>query len=346
MRVPASVSQGRCAVWEEPIGPGGVRLRDRPVQDPPPGHVRVRVRAAGLNHLDLWVVTGTQRVEPPRVISADGAGVVEASSSPDWAPGDEVICYPVAACWRCEHCRAGMQVHCNQFAVLGEHADGLACEWIQVPAASLFAKPERLTWHEAAALPLAYLTAWRMLTTRAQLGAGQTLLVVGGSGAVGTAAIRIGVHLGATVLTTTRTPDKYDQLRQIGAAHTFASSGFSRSVLEATDGAGVDVVLDHVGAATFDESLRSAGLGGRIVTCGATAGMLAQVNLPRVFVRHLSVLGSTTGTAAEFGDLVKAAAQGLRPVVARTFPLDGVREALTAVENCDQVGKVVLDCVV
>ena len=345
MRVPPVVSQGRCAVWEEPIGPPGVRIRERATVDPPPGHVRVRVRAAGLNHLDLWVVTGTQRVTPPRVISGDGAGVVEASATPDWEPGDEVLFYPVAACWRCAQCRAGQQVHCGQFAVLGEHADGAACEWIQLPAQSLFRKPEMLSWAEAAALPLAYLTAWRMLVTRARLRAGETLVVVGGGGAVGSAAIRIGAHLGAAVLTTSRTEDKYPELRALGAAHAFSSAGFSRSVLDVTDGRGADVVLDHVGAATFDESMRSAALGGRIVTCGATTGMVTQLNLPRVFVRHLSILGSTTGNADEFGDLVVAAGRGLKPVVAREYPLTEVREALDDVERSARVGKVVLNCV-
>ena len=315
------VSQGRCAVWEEPVGPPGVRLRRRAVVEPPPGHVRVRVRAAGLNHLDLWVVTGAQRVQPPRVIAADGAGVVEASGAPDWTPGDEVVLYPVAACWRCQRCRAGQQVHCAQFAVLGEHADGTACDQVQVPARNLYRRPRRLSWQETAALPLAYLTAWRMLATRARLCAGETLLVVGGSGAVGTAAILIGRHLGATVLATTRSSERSAQLRALGAAHTFPSAGFSRSVLEVTEGGGADVVLDHVGAATFDESLRSAALGGRIVTCGATTGLMTQVNLPRLFVRHLGILGSTTGNAEEFCALVEAADQGLRPIVAREFPL-------------------------
>ncbi|HJQ03549.1 MAG TPA: zinc-binding dehydrogenase [Jatrophihabitans sp.] len=344
MRAPIVVSQGQCAVWEEPVGPAGVHLRERAIVEPPNGQVRVRVRAAGLNHLDVWVVTGAQRVQPPRVIAADGAGVVEASGSPDWTPGDEVICYPVAACGVCTRCRVGQHVHCAQFAVLGEHSDGAACELVQVPSRNLYRKPATLNWDEAAALPLAYLTAWRMLTTRAQLRQGETLLVVGGSGAVGTAAILIGRHLGATVLATSRDPDKRAELVSLGASHTFSSTGFSRSVLEVTDAAGADVVVDHVGAATFDESLRSAAVGGRVVTCGATTGVMSQVNLPRLFARHLSILGSTTGNADEFGALVAAAGAGLRPVVAASYPMGQVQAALTAVQQGTQIGKVVLSC--
>ncbi|MEV6596479.1 zinc-binding dehydrogenase [Actinoplanes sp. NPDC051346] len=345
MAVPLTLSQGRCAVWEEPLGPSGVRMRRRPVVDPPAGHVRVRLQAAALNHLDLWVASGTQRVTPPRVIAADGAGVVEASGSPEWAPGDQVVVYPVAACWRCAPCRRGEQAHCTEFAVLGEHADGTACERIQVQAHSLHRRPAGLSWAETAALPLAYLTAWRMLVTRARLSAGETLLVIGGSGAVGTAAILIGRYLGARVLTTSRSDAKAEQLRALGAEHVFSSaSGFARSVLDVTDGAAADVVLDHVGGATFDEALRAAAIGGRIVTCGATAGAAAQLNLPRVFVRHLTILGSTTGHSAEFADLIKAAGNGLRPRVDKEFPLSEAPLALAHLEGSDRVGKVVLDC--
>jgi len=325
-------------VWEGSAGPAGVRLRERPAPEPAPGQVSVRVRAAGLNHLDLWVVSGAQRVAPPRVISADCAGVVESSADPAWRPGDEVLCYPVSVCWRCERCRRGQQVHCGRFAVLGEHADGAACEVVTLPAQNLYPKPAVLSWEEGAALPLAYLTAWRMVVTRARLSAGETLLVVGGSGAVGTAAVLIGRHLGARVLTTTRSPAKRPRLRALGAEQVFASAGFSRDVLDVTDGRGADVVVDHVGAATFDESLRSAALGGRVTTCGATTGVMTALNLPRVFVRQLEILGSTAGNADEFADLVAAAGRGLRPVVARVFPFAQTPDALAALAASDQAG--------
>ncbi|NBE96556.1 zinc-binding dehydrogenase [Nonomuraea sp. KC401] len=335
-------SHGRCAVLEEPRGPEGLRMHKRALPDPPPGKVSVRLRASGLNHLDLWVVNGAQRVRTPRVIAADGAGEVVASAVEGWSPGDEVVLYPVAACWRCANCKAGRHIYCSGFAVLGEHAEGTACEVVQLPARNLVRKPAALPWAQAGALPLAFLTAWRMLVSRGRLTAGETLLVVGASGAVGTASVLIGAHLGARVLATTRDLGKAEELRALGAVEVFASDGFSRKVIDHTDGDGADVVIDHVGAATFDESLRSATVGGRVVTCGATTGGSVQLNLPRVFVRQLEILGSTTGTLAEFEDLVAATEAGLRPVIAREFGLEEIRDALTYLQSSDQIGKVIL----
>jgi len=170
-----------------------VRLEERARMPTPQGAVTVSIRAASLNHLDVWLVSGAQRVEPPRVLAADGAGVVAESGDSSWRPGDEVVIYPVACCWRCEQCRAGRQVFCPQFGILGEHTDGTACEFFQVPAQNLYRRPEGLTWDEAAAFPLTFLTAWRMIVTRARLQPGETMLVVGAGAGVAAAAIAIGV---------------------------------------------------------------------------------------------------------------------------------------------------------
>src|SRR5437762_5216770 len=153
------LSQGKAAVYEEPIGPAGVRIRERPTTQPKPGHVAVAIKAASLNHLDLWLAHGAQHVPPPRVIAADGAGVVKASGDPRWKPGDEVVIFPTLCCWECERCRAGDNVYCERFGVIGEHTDGTACELFHVDARSLFPKPKALSWHEAAAFPLTFLTA-------------------------------------------------------------------------------------------------------------------------------------------------------------------------------------------
>src|SRR5438874_13814236 len=142
------LSQGKAAVYEEPIGPAGVRIRERPTTQPKPGYVAVAIKAASLNHLDLWLAHGAQRVPPPRVIAADGAGVVKASGDPRWKPGDEVVVYPVACCWECDACRAGQQVLCRQFGIIGEHTDGTACELLHVPAQNLYPRPPGLSWEE------------------------------------------------------------------------------------------------------------------------------------------------------------------------------------------------------
>lgn len=336
------LSQGRAAVYEEPIGPAGVRLRERPVNDPAPGAVSVSIRAASINHLDLWLAHGAQRVTPPRVIAADGAGIVRKSTDPRWHEGDEVVIFPTLCDWECEWCRRGENVRCAKFGILGEHTDGTACEVIHLDPRSLFPKPAALTWAEAAAFPLTFLTAWRMLTTRARLQRGETVLVVGAGAGVAVAAIAIAKHLGARVLATSRSEAKRQKAIELGAEAVFDSTGFSKPVREAT-GDGVDVVFEHVGPATIDESMRSLAMGGRLVTCGSTSGVKAEITMPRLFFRQASILGSTMGNASEFEAVLDAIDAGLRPVVDRVYPLSEVQAALTRLDAAEQFGKVVLE---
>src|SRR5487761_272542 len=335
------LSQGRAAVYEEPIGPDGVRIRERPKTEVAPGSVAVAIKAASINHLDLWLAHGAQRITPPRVIAADGAGVVQSSGDPAWKPGDEVVIFPTLCCWECEWCRAGQNVKCPQFGVLGEHSDGTACELLQIDARNIFRKPAGLSWPEAAAFPLTFLTAWRMLTTRAQLRADETVLVVGAGAGVAVAAISIAKHLGARGLATSRSEAKRQRALALGADAVFDSAAFSKPVRQAT-GDGVDVVFEHVGPATLEESMRSLAMGGRIVTCGSTSGVKAEITMPRLFFRQADLLGSTMGNASEFAEVLKAIDDGLRPVVDTVYPLDRVQDALTRVDNTEQFGKVVL----
>jgi len=275
------------------------------------------------------------------VIAGDGAGVVHESADQAWKPGDEVVFFPTLCDWECEWCRAGENVFCPHFGVLGEHSDGAACELMHVDARNVFHKPAGLTWEEAAAFPLTFLTAWRMLTTRAQLRADETVLVIGAGAGVAVAAIQIAKHIGARVLVTSRSEAKRKRAVELGADLAFDSSGFSKAVREAT-GDGVDVVFEHVGPATLDESMRSLALGGRIVTCGSTSGVKAEITMPRLFFRHAGLLGSTMGNASEFEALLKAIDHGLRPVVDSVYPLDQVQAALTRLDAAEQFGKVVL----
>src|SRR3977135_3860893 len=276
------LSQGRAAVYEEPIGPAGVRIRERPKTEAAPGSVAVAVQSASLNHLDLWLAHGAQRVTPPRVVAADGAGIVASSGDPAWRPGAEVVIFPTLCCWECEWCRAGQNVRCAQFGILGEHSDGTACELIHIDKRNVFRKPKVLSWEEAAAFPLTFLTAWRMLTTRAQLRADETVLVVGAGAGVAVAAIQIARHIGRRVLVTSRSEAKRKRALELGADAAFDSGGFSKAVREAT-GDGVEVVFEHVGPATLEESMRSLAMGGRIVTCGSTSGVKAGITMPGIF---------------------------------------------------------------
>src|SRR6202158_3582939 len=312
----AFLSRGGAAGFEEPIGPAGIRVRERPQTKAAQGAVAVAVKAASINHLALWLAQGAQRITPPRVIAADGAGVVESSGDPAWRPGDEVVIFPTLCCWECEWCRAGQQVKCARFGVLGEHSDGAACELIHIEARSVFRKPAVLSWPEAAAFPLTFLTAWRMLTTRAQLRADETVLVVGAGAGVAVAAIRIAKHLGARVLATSRSEAKRKRALELGADAVFDSTNFSKEVRAATRN-GADVVFEHVGPATFDQSIRSMAIGGRLVFCGSTSGGKAEIPMARLFFNHSSLLGSTMGNAREFEAVLKALDRGLRPVVDR-----------------------------
>jgi NADPH:quinone reductase-like Zn-dependent oxidoreductase len=335
------LSQGRAAVFREPVGPRGVVVEERertPVRE---GSVAVAIRTAALNHLDLWLVSGAQRTPPPRVIGADGAGVVAESGDDRWKPGDEVVLYPVACCWECEACRAGQQVLCRRFGILGEHTDGTACELIHVPAQNVYPRPAGLSWEETAAFPLTFLTAWRMIVTRARLEPGQTMLVVGAGAGVAAAAIAIGRHLDARVLATSRSEAKRQRALELGADAVFDSSGFSRPVREASGG-GVDVVFEHVGPATLDESIRSIRAGGRVVFCGSTTGVRAEINMPRLFFAQADLLGSTMGNAGEFEAVLSAIGAGLRPVVDSVHALDDVVGALERLDHAEQFGKVTL----
>ena len=335
------LSQGKAAVFKEPVGPRGVAIEERERTSVRAGQVAVAIRSAALNHLDLWLISGAQRVQPPRVLGADGAGVVVESGTQCWNPGDEVVIYPVSCCWQCDACRAGQQVLCPQFGILGEHTDGTACELLHVPGQNVYPKPAALSWDEAAAFPLTFLTAWRMIVTRARLRAGETMLVVGAGAGVAVAAIAIGRKMGARILATSRSEAKRQRAVALGAEAAFDSSGFSKPVREASEG-GVDVVFEHVGPATLDESLRSIRRGGRIVFCGSTTGVKAELNMPRLFFGQTDLLGSTMGNAGEFVEVLDAINNGMRPEVDSTFPLPDAVAALERLDQAEQFGKVIL----
>ncbi|MGH7911953.1 MAG: zinc-binding dehydrogenase, partial [Candidatus Dormibacteraceae bacterium] len=283
------------------------------------------------------------RIEPPRVICADGAGQVAESADPRWKPGDEVVVYPVVCDWDSPASRAGEQVFAPGFGIVGEHTDGAACQFMHVPAPNLFAKPPGLSWPEAAAFPLTFLTAWRMLVTRARLQPGETVLVVGAGAGVAAAAIPIAKHLGARVLATSRSEEKRRRAQELGAEATFPSEDFAKAVKAATGGRGADVVFEHVGPATLDQSIRAARPGGRIVFCGSTTGPRAEVMMPRLFFGQLDLLGSTMGNVSDFQALLRAIDDGLRPVVDSVYPLARVEEAMRRLEGAEQFGKIVLE---
>jgi len=336
------LSQGRVAEYQEGIGPAGVRISVRPRTPVEEGHVAIEMRVASLNHLDLFMAQGLQPVKPPVVICADGAGVVAESGSGRWKAGDEVVIFPTLSCGDCEWCRAGQEVYCGKFGILGEHSDGTACELLHVPERMVYRKPAGLSWEEAAAFPLTFLTAYRMLVTRAALQKGETLLVVGAGAGVAAAAMAIGDALGARVFATSRSAEKRERSQALGVEAAFDSAAFSKDVRDLTGGRGADVVFEHVGPATLDESVKSLAMGGRLVFCGSTSGVKAEFNMPRLFFRHASILGSTMGNSGEFEGVLDLLEKGMRPAVDRVFPLAEVSTALERLDRGEQFGKIVL----
>ncbi|MFN2468682.1 MAG: zinc-binding dehydrogenase [Gaiellaceae bacterium] len=315
-------------------GPDVLRYEDAP--DPSPGHgeVLVRLRAASLNHLDLWVRKGLPSVPKPRILGADGAGLVErlGPGAGGLSEGEPVVINPGI-----EH---GERIH-----VIGEHMQGTHAEFVAVPAANVHPLVEGLSFEEAAAFPLVFETAYRMLVTRARLEEGEWVLVWGIGGGVATAALQIAKALGARVLVTSSSDEKLAGARALGADATVnhATGDVAAAAKEATGGQGIDVVVEHVGEATWKTSLAVARSGGRIAVCGATSGPNPPAQLHRVWWKQLNILGSTMGTHADFEAAYELVASGrAKPVIDRVFPLAQARAAHERLEAGEQLGKIVL----
>jgi len=336
---------------------GGIdKLQIMEVPDAPApqaGEVRVSVRAAALNHLDLFVASGLPGTAErfPFIVGADGAGIVETVGPgvTSVQPGDRVMINPGISDYSCEFCRAGEHSLCVNYRLLGEHLPGTMAELVTVPAQNAVRGPNlspALTWPEAAAFSLVTLTAWRMVVTRAQLRVGETALIWGIGGGVSLTSMRIAKLFGARVIATSSDDAKLAAARQLGADVTLnhRTQKVAQEVRALTNKRGVDVVVENVGAATWEDSLRCLRRGGRLVTCGATSGPQAALDLRRLFWHQWSILGSTMGNAAEYAEIVRRLGQGeLRPVLDRVYPMAQARQAFERLANGQQLGKVVVE---
>jgi zinc-binding alcohol dehydrogenase/oxidoreductase len=317
-------------------GPEVLRYEDVPDPKPAAGEVLIELRAAALNRLDLWVRKGLPSVPKPRILGADGAGVVrELGEGVDgFEPGERVVINP------------GLDHGDGRITVIGEHMDGTNCELIAVPAGNVYPIPEGLSFEEAAAFPLVFETAYRMLVTKARVRPGEWVLVWGIGSGLATAALVIAKALGARVLVTSSSDDKLRRAAQeLGADATLNHSqgGVREAVTEAVGGAGVDVVVEHVGEATWATSLAVAKPGGRVVVCGATTGPNPPAQLHRVWWKQLTIYGSTMGTKEDFEGAYELVASGrARPVVDTVYPLAEAPSAHERLEAGEQFGKVVL----
>jgi NADPH:quinone reductase-like Zn-dependent oxidoreductase len=335
--------------FHEHGGPDVLRVEE--VADPVigPGEALVRVRACALNHLDLWQRSGLRRVviPMPHISGSDVAGVVAENTVSGVATGTRVMLQPGISCGRCAACLSGRDNECPQYEVLGyrNHPGGYA-ELVKVPAQNLVPIPDTISFVDAAAFPLTFVTAWHMLVTRAELQRGEDVLVLAAGSGVGQAAIQIARLLGGRVIATGGSDAKLEQARALGASalinhHT---QDIAEEIKRLTDRRGVDVVFEHVGRATWARSVRSLARGGRLVTCGATTGGDAAIDLLAIFSKQLSILGSYMGTKSE---LLRAAefffAGQLKPVVDRTYPLEDAAAAQQRLEQSGQFGKIVLE---
>jgi NADPH:quinone reductase-like Zn-dependent oxidoreductase len=320
---------------------------DWPDPIPGPGEVLVGIRAAALNHLDLFVRDGIPGVPLPQVPGADGAGVVEATGEgvSSLAPGDRVLIQPGLFCGKCEFCRSGEQSLCVTYRIVGEHGPGTFAEKAVLPAVNLFPIPGGLSFEQAAAFPLSYQTAWRMIVGRGAVRPGDTVLIHGIGGGVGWAALEIAVLCGAQVFATTSGGEKAARARAAGARVVidYKSENVADVVRRETAKRGVDVVVDSVGEKTWMTSLKAVRRGGRIVTCGATTGPNPAEEIRLVYWKQISILGSTMANDREFRALVAAVGAGrLAPRIDKVLPLSQAPAAYRLLEEGCQFGKVVL----
>ena len=310
--------------------------------------VLVRVRACALNHLDVWVRKGLPGVKLPHILGSDIAGeVVEVGEYiTGFEAGQRVLLAPMHFCGRCSKCVAGLQNQCREFSVLGNAVDGGNCELIAVPAANVIPIPDELDFNQAASVPLVFLTAWHMLVGRAGVRPGQTVLVLGASSGVGIAAIQVAKLFHCRVITTAGDESKLEKARGLGADFgiNHYQQKISEEVRKITNKEGVDIVVEHVGTATWDESFKSLKPSGVLVTCGATTGPNVGIDLRFLYSRQLTLLGSYMGTMGELHEVLGHVFAGrLKPVVDRVFPLKELRAAHEYLEKSIMFGKIVVN---
>ena len=329
-------------------GPSVLKVEDVAMPEPGAGEVLIGLRAAALNHLDLFVRNGGVPKTPlPHIGGADGAGVVleNGPQTGGLAVGTRVFFDPGLSDGICEYCARGEHSLCDRWEILGEHRDGTFAQAVVVPEVNVRPIPDGLGFEEAAAFPLVFLTAWRMVVTKARVRPGETMLILGIGGGVAIAALQIAKNAGAQVFVTSGSEEKLARARELGAdvLINHRTSDFSKEVWGLTKKRGVDIVIDDVGAATWAGSVRALARGGRLVTCGATSGPKPDEDIRRIFQKQITIYGSTMGTRQDWEQLTRLLAAGrLKPIIDRTFPLAEAAAAQERMERAEQFGKIVL----
>ncbi|MBW6394301.1 zinc-binding dehydrogenase [Thermus sp. SYSU G05001] len=339
----------KAVVMEARGGPEVLKVTEVPTPEPGPKEVRIRVKAAALNHLDIWVRKGvaSPKLPLPHILGADASGVVDAVGPgvTGFAPGDEVVVNPGLSCGHCERCLAGEDNLCPRYEILGEHRWGAYAEYLVVPEVNLLKKPQNLSFEEAAAIPLTFLTAWQMVVDKLGVRPGEDVLVMAAGSGVSVAAIQIAKLFGARVVATAGSEEKLRKAKELGADETvnYTHPDWPKEVRRLTGGKGADKVVDHTGALYFEGVIRATANGGRIAIAGASSGYEGTLPFAHVFFRQLSILGSTMGSKSRLFPILRFVEQGrLKPVVGQVLPLEEAAEGHRLLEERRIFGKVVL----
>jgi NADPH:quinone reductase-like Zn-dependent oxidoreductase len=341
----------KAVIIQEHGGVDKLRIEEVPEPKYTEDEVVLKVHSAGLNHLDIWVRKGRGSFDLPKphIPGSDAAGVVVAAGAnvTNVTVGDEVIINPGLSCGRCEYCNRGEQSECISFGIVGMSRPGTFAEQVAVPSRNVWPKPSHMSFNEAGAFVLAYLTAWRMLMTRAQLKPGQTVLIHGIGGGVALSALQLAKLAGTEAIVTSSSDEKLERAGQIGADHTInyrTVEDVAQHVKDITSGRGVDIVIDTVGAATWPIDFSAVRRGGKIVLCGVTSDAQAVTNLRTLYWNQLTILGSTMGSEEDLRQMLKAVTKAkLKPVIDSVAKLENVQDASSRMETGEQFGKIVLE---
>ncbi len=341
----------KASIFREFGGPEKLVYEDVPVPSVGRDEVLVRVKACSLNHLDIWVRQGipAYKLVLPHISGCDIAGAVEVIGDDvdrgHIKPGERVIVAPGLSCFKCSYCLAGMDNLCETFRIIGGQVDGGYAEYARVPAINIVPIPDGISFEEAAAFPLTFLTSWHMLIDRARLAPGEDVLIIGAGSGIGVAAVQIAKLAGARVFATAGNQEKLELAKQLGADEIInhTREDFAKKVKEITGGKGVDVVYEHVGPATWDKSIASLAKNGRLVTCGATTGPGVKLDLRFIFMRQQTILGSIMGTRRDLLAVTNLVGQKkLKPVIDTTYPLAEARKAQERMLSRENFGKIIL----
>lgn len=310
--------------------------------------VLIRVRACSVNRLDIWLRSGMYQTDLPHILGSEISGDVEdiGSDVEGFKVGDRVLVYPGLIDETCEYCLIGEESLCDQFGIIGSATNGGYAEYVTVPQQNVFLMPDSVSYNEAAAVPLVFLTAWHMLITRGQLRLGESVLIHAAGSGIGSAAIQIAKLCGATVFTTVGTDEKLAKAKEIGADYVinYKEKDFADEIMAQTDGIGVNLVFEHTGAETFAKSVSSLKKNGRLVIAGATSGTKAELDIRKLYSRQISIIGSMLGSRRELYDILKLVGEKkLKPIIDCVLPLSQAREAHERMMDRKQFGKIILN---